>query len=105
MERPLRSRPPRGRYRLRPDSPGLPAVRAGHRADLARAPEAAEAYRAVLARHGWALSELEEAAIGPVYRAFRVGLAADQVRDGLSDGRLDLAMIERQLTRAGMTAA
>jgi Ser/Thr protein kinase RdoA (MazF antagonist) len=70
-----------------------------------RAPEAAEAYRAVLARHGWALSELEEAAIGPVYRAFRVGLAADQVRDGLSDGRLDLAMIERQLTRAGMTAA
>jgi Ser/Thr protein kinase RdoA (MazF antagonist) len=70
-----------------------------------RAPEAAGAYRAVVARHGWALSDLEEAAIGPAYRAFRVGMAADQVRDGLRDGRLDLAMIERQLTRAGMTAA
>jgi aminoglycoside phosphotransferase (APT) family kinase protein len=69
-----------------------------------RAPEAADAYRAVLARHGWALSDLEEAAIGPVYRAFRIGMAADQVRDGLRAGRLDLAMIERQVTRAELAA-
>jgi Ser/Thr protein kinase RdoA (MazF antagonist) len=70
-----------------------------------RAPEAADAYRAVVARHGWALSDLEEAAIGPVYRAFRIGMAADQVRDGLRAGRLDLAMIERQITRAELAAA
>jgi aminoglycoside phosphotransferase (APT) family kinase protein len=70
-----------------------------------RAPEAAAAYRAVVARHGWALSELEEAAIGPVYRAFRVSMAADQVRDGLRAGQFDLPMIERQIARAETPAA
>jgi hypothetical protein len=32
-------------------------------------------------------------------------MAADQVRDGLRAGRLDLAMIERQITRAELAAA
>jgi hypothetical protein len=41
-----------------------------------RAPEAIDAYRGELARNGWPLSTLEEAAIGPLYRAFRLDMAA-----------------------------
>jgi homoserine kinase type II len=67
-----------------------------------RAPEAAAAYRAELARGGWPLSPLEEAAVVPVYRAFRLGMAAWQVSDGLAAGRLDLAAIERQLSLTGV---
>jgi Ser/Thr protein kinase RdoA (MazF antagonist) len=64
-----------------------------------RAPEMIDAYRAELAAGGWPLSELEAAAIGPVYRAFRVGMAAAEMDDGLITGNYDLAMIERQLSR------
>ena len=64
-----------------------------------RAPEMLAAYRAELAALGWPLSELEEAAVTPVYHAFRVGMAAAEMEDGLVTGRYDLAMIERQLAR------
>lgn len=67
-----------------------------------RALEAAAAYRAELARAGWPLSALEEAAVIPVYRAFRLGVAAWQVSDGLAAGRLDLAAVERQLSLTGV---
>jgi Ser/Thr protein kinase RdoA (MazF antagonist) len=69
-----------------------------------RAPEMLDAYRAELAACGWPLSELEEAAIGPVYRAFRVGMVAAEMEDGLITGNFDLAMIERQLSRTGTAA-
>jgi len=69
-----------------------------------RAPEMAAAYRAELAACGWPLSELEEAAVAPVYRAFRVGMAAAEMEDGLDTGDYDLAMIERQLSRTGTAA-
>ncbi len=69
-----------------------------------RAPQAVESYRAELAASGWPLSELEEAAIGPVYSAFRVGMAATAMQDGSRTGRYDLAMIERQLARTGTEA-
>ena len=66
-----------------------------------RSPQTADAYRAELTRNGWPLSELEEAALGPVYRAFRVDMAAWQMDHGRRTGRYDLAMIERQLSRTG----
>jgi Ser/Thr protein kinase RdoA (MazF antagonist) len=69
-----------------------------------RAPEMADAYRAELAACGWPLSELEEAAVAPVYRAFRVGMAAAEMEDGLITGNYDLAMIERQLSRTATAA-
>jgi Ser/Thr protein kinase RdoA (MazF antagonist) len=69
-----------------------------------RAPEMADAYRAELAACGWPLSELEEAAVAPVYSAFRVGMAAAEMEDGLVTGNYDLAMIERQLSRTGTAA-
>ena len=64
-----------------------------------RAPEMTDAYRAELAACGWPLSELEEAALTPVYRAFRVGMAAAEMDSGLVTGDYDLPMIERQLSR------
>jgi Ser/Thr protein kinase RdoA (MazF antagonist) len=64
-----------------------------------RAPEMIAAYRAELAACGWPLSDLEEAAVKPVYHAFRVGMAAAEMEDGLVTGDYDLAMIERQLSR------
>jgi Ser/Thr protein kinase RdoA (MazF antagonist) len=69
-----------------------------------RAPEMLDAYRAELAACGWPLSELEEAAIEPVYRAFRVGMVAAEMADGLITGSYDLAMIERQLSRTATAA-
>jgi len=66
-----------------------------------RAPEVTAAYRAELARAGWPLSPLEEAAIEPVYRAFRVDMAAWQLEQGRRTGQYDLTMIERQLARTG----
>lgn len=69
-----------------------------------RAPEMVAAYRAELDDRGWPLSELEEAAIEPVYRAFRMGMAAAEMHDGDVTGRYDLAMIERQLARTGTPA-
>jgi hypothetical protein len=44
-------------------------------------------------------------AVGPVYRAFRLGMAAWQVSHGLAAGRLDLAAIERQLSLTGIAPA
>jgi Ser/Thr protein kinase RdoA (MazF antagonist) len=66
-----------------------------------RAPLVTVAYRAELARLGWPLSELEEAAIDPVYRAFRVDMASWPAEQLLRNGEADLAMIERQLARTG----
>lgn len=66
-----------------------------------RAPQVTDAYRAELAASGWPLSELEEAAIAPLYRAFRVGMAAAEMDGGRITGSYDLAMIERQLSRTG----
>jgi hypothetical protein len=63
-----------------------------------------DAYRAELAALGWPLSELEEAAVTPVYHAFRVGMAAAEMEDGLVTGVYDLAMIERQLARTATAA-
>ena len=52
-----------------------------------RASEAIDAYRGELARNGWPLSTLEEAAIGPLYHAFRLGMAASELDAGLSHRR------------------
>jgi len=68
------------------------------------AAEMTAAYRAELAARGWPLSELEEAALTPVYHAFRVGMAAAEMEDGLVTGDYDLAMIERQLSRTATAA-
>jgi Ser/Thr protein kinase RdoA (MazF antagonist) len=66
-----------------------------------RAPHTLAAYRAALSRAGWPLSDLEEAAIVPVYHAFRVGMLAWELHDGLTAGRLDLTALERLLSRTG----
>lgn len=66
-----------------------------------RSPETLDAYRETMSRYGWPLSELEEACIDPIYRAFRVGMAAWALHDGLRDGRFDLAFIESQLAHSG----
>jgi Ser/Thr protein kinase RdoA (MazF antagonist) len=66
-----------------------------------RAPETAYAYRGELARSGWPLSPLEEAAIRPVYHAFRLDMAAWELDHGLKTGEYDLTAIERQLSRTG----
>jgi Ser/Thr protein kinase RdoA (MazF antagonist) len=69
-----------------------------------RAPGTIAAYRDGVAGSGWPLSDLEEAALQPVYRAFRVGMVASELGDGLRTGHYDLAMIERQLARTGTAA-
>jgi homoserine kinase type II len=66
-----------------------------------RSPETIDAYRGELACGGWPLSDLEEAAIEPINRAFRVDMAAWQMEHGHRTGDYDLAMIERQLSRTG----
>ena len=66
-----------------------------------RSPETAEAYRARLGDRGWPLSELEEAAVIPVYRAFRADMAVWETVVARDTGDYDLAMIERQLSRTG----
>jgi len=66
-----------------------------------RAPEARLGYLARSAALGWPFSELETAAIEPVYHAFRVDMAAWFMQSGLLGGDYDLAMIERQLARTG----
>jgi homoserine kinase type II len=70
-----------------------------------RAPEATRAYRAELAHGGWPLSELEEAALDPVYRAFRLDMAVWSMDQGRLTGHYDLAAIERQLSRTGTASA
>lgn len=67
-----------------------------------RSPEVVAAYSAELARHHWPLSDLEEELMDPIYRAFRVDMAAWQAHDGLRTGRYNLPMIERQLERTGV---
>jgi len=64
-----------------------------------RSPATAAAYRTELARSGWPLSELEEAAIEPVCSSFRVDMTAWQLDHGRRTGHYDLAMIERQLAQ------
>jgi homoserine kinase type II len=66
-----------------------------------RAPETADVYRGELNRGGWPLSALEEAAIGPLYQAFRLDMAAWELDHGLKTGRYDLTAIERKLARTG----
>jgi Ser/Thr protein kinase RdoA (MazF antagonist) len=66
-----------------------------------RAPETADAYRSELARNGWPLSALEEAAIRPLYHAFRLDMAAWELDHGLKTGDYNLAAIDRQLSRTG----
>lgn len=68
-----------------------------------RAPEVIDSYRAELARSGWPLSELEERAIVPINRAFRVDMVAWQLDHGRRTGDYDTAMIRRQLQRTGTT--
>jgi Ser/Thr protein kinase RdoA (MazF antagonist) len=70
-----------------------------------RAPLVIEAYRTELARLSWPLSDLEEAAIDPVYRAFRVDMAAWPAEQLLRGGEANLAVIERQLARTGTRPA
>ena len=67
-----------------------------------RAPEMRDGYRERLEQLGWPLSELEEAAIDPVHRAFRVDMTAWLLEDGRRDGRFDTEMIVRQLERTGV---
>jgi Ser/Thr protein kinase RdoA (MazF antagonist) len=66
-----------------------------------RAPETAAAYRAGVAAAGWPLTELEEAAVGPVYQAFRVAAATWHLDHGAVDGRFDMPGIRRQLALSG----
>lgn len=69
-----------------------------------RAPEMIRSYRTELAELGWPLTPLEEAAIEPMQRAFRVDMAAWFVDSGTRTGSFDLAMIRSQLQRTGSTA-
>jgi homoserine kinase type II len=64
-----------------------------------RAPHVTEAYRSELASRRWPLTDLEEAAIVPVYHAFRLDQAAWQLSNSLRTGRYDLLAVERQLSR------
>jgi homoserine kinase type II len=66
-----------------------------------RAPATADAYRTELASLGWPLSDLEEAAMLPLYHAFRLDQIAWLLTGGLRTGEFDLAAIERQLSRTG----
>ena len=66
-----------------------------------RAPEVIAGYRAELAKQGWPLSDLEEAAIEPIHHAFRVDMVAWQLDRGRRAGEYDTAMIEHHLARTG----
>ncbi|MGH9077758.1 MAG: aminoglycoside phosphotransferase family protein [Acidimicrobiales bacterium] len=66
-----------------------------------RSPETVAAYADELGSLGWPLSELEVACIQPVYRAFRVDMAAWQLDVGRRTGTYDIRMIERQLALTG----
>ncbi|HET7013451.1 MAG TPA: phosphotransferase [Streptosporangiaceae bacterium] len=66
-----------------------------------RAPAMTNSYRAELARLDWPLSELEEAALRPLYHAFRLDQVAWPITYGQRTGQYDLAAIERHLARTG----
>lgn len=61
------------------------------------------AYRKESARCGWPLTALEEAAINPIYRAFRLDMTAWLLDQGPRTGEYDLPAIERQLARTATT--
>jgi Ser/Thr protein kinase RdoA (MazF antagonist) len=67
-------------------------------ARLSRSRTAIEGYRAELAHLGWPLSELEQAAIDPIARAFRVDLLAWHLDRARMTASYDVAFIERQLS-------
>jgi Ser/Thr protein kinase RdoA (MazF antagonist) len=64
-----------------------------------RAPDAVRAYQQELARSGWPLTAMEEAAINPVYRAFRLDMTMWLLDQALRTREYDLPTIERQLAR------
>ena len=67
-----------------------------------RSPETIASYADEMTDLRWPFSDLEQATIGPVHRAFRVSMTAwviDEARNGKS---LDVAMIERQLRLTGV---
>lgn len=64
-----------------------------------RAPAMVGAYRSELANLGWSLTPLEEAAIEPLQRAFRVDMAAWAMDAGARAASFDLATIRSQLQR------
>jgi Ser/Thr protein kinase RdoA (MazF antagonist) len=68
-----------------------------------RAPDAVVAYQKELGRSGWPLTALEEAAMQPVYRAFRLDMTAWLLDQGLRTGEYDLPAIARQLARTATT--
>jgi aminoglycoside phosphotransferase (APT) family kinase protein len=67
-----------------------------------RAPELRSAYVDELRRLGWPLSNLEEAALVPVYRAFRLGMVAWHLDAGTRTGCFDTAAIKTQLSQTGV---
>lgn len=69
-----------------------------------RAPEMIKSYRAELDELGWPLTPLEEAAIDPIHRAFRVDMAAWFIDSGARTGSFDISMIRSQLQRTGSPA-
>lgn len=70
-------------------------------ARISRSPAALQGYRAKLASAGWPLSELEETAIDPIDRAFRVDQVAWHPDHASKTGSYDLAIVDRQLARTG----
>jgi len=67
-----------------------------------RQPEIGSGYVEELNRQGWPLSDLEEAAIRPIYRVFRLYMVAWQIDVGMRTGHFDAAMITAQLTQTGV---
>ena len=67
-----------------------------------RNPDLRAGYVDELRRHGWPLSDLEQAAIVPVYRGFRLTVVAWQLDAGMRTGSFDTATIESQLARTGV---
>ena len=66
-----------------------------------RAPEVIEGYRKELERLGWSLSDLETAALRPLYHAFRVDMTAWHLDHARRTGQFDLDFIRAQLARTG----
>ena len=67
-----------------------------------RQPDVRGEYVEELNRHDWPLSDIEEVAILPIYRAFRLYMVAWQLDVGLRTGRFDIESITTQLTQTGL---
>lgn len=67
-----------------------------------RQPEVRTGYVEELNHLGWPLSDLEEAAILPIYRAFRLYMTAWQLDVGTRSGHFDTELITAQLTQTGI---